>query len=65
MKKLNKGLRNALYLVLCAVLISSCAYGDKYNNEVVKSTKTGKYYLLRHNIGDTYHITELDSCAFK
>lgn len=65
MKTLKFRKLNLLHILLCAFLLGSCAYRDKYDKEIVKSTKTGKYYLLRHNVGDTYHITELDSCAFK
>lgn len=65
MKTLKFRKRNLLYILLCAVLLGSCAYRDKYDRLELTDEKTGKRYLLRHNLGDTYHITELDSCVCK
>lgn len=44
-------------LLLCAVL-SSCNNETQYDGLVLTDTITGKKYLLKHNVGDTYFIYE-------
>ena len=46
-----------ILLVSCC-LFSSCADGDKFDGLVLTDENTGKKYLLKHNIGDTYMIDE-------
>lgn len=46
-----------ILLVMCC-LFSSCADGDKFDGLVLTDENTGKKYLLKHNIGDTYMIDE-------
>lgn len=46
-----------IFLVMCC-LFSSCAYSDKFDGLVLTDENTGKKYLLKHNIMDTYMIDE-------
>ncbi len=46
-----------ILLVMCC-LFSSCADDDKFDGLVLTDENTGKKYLLKHNIGDTYMIDE-------
>jgi len=46
-----------ILLVMCC-LFSSCIDGSKYDRLVLTDENTGKKYLLKHNIGDTYMIDE-------
>ena len=46
-----------ILLVMCC-LFSSCADSDKFDGLVLTDEDTGKKYLLKHNIGDTYMIDE-------
>lgn len=47
--------------ILLAVVISlflACAYGNRYNDEVVVTSK-GDVLILVHNIGDTYFLRKV------
>lgn len=44
-------------LLLCTVL-SSCNNETQYDGLVLTDENTGKKYLLKHNVGDTYFIDE-------
>ena len=46
-----------ILLVMCC-LFSSCEDGNKYDGLVLTDENTGKKYLLKHNVGDTYMIDE-------
>ena len=47
----------SILLVMCC-LFSSCSDGSKFDGLVLTDENTGKKYLLKHNIGDTYMIYE-------
>jgi hypothetical protein len=60
MKKLNFTTKTAiaLYAMLAVVLFTGCSYGSKYDKLILTDQNTGKQYLIKHNIGDTYMIDE-------
>ena len=51
---------NRLVLALATVLsvLSSCSNDTQKDGLILTDPNTGKLYLLRHNIGDTYFINE-------
>ena len=51
---------NRLVLALATVLsvLSSCSNDTEKDGLILTDPNTGKLYLLRHNIGDTYFINE-------
>lgn len=55
--KLHSSAVLAAILLLCAVF-SSCRNDTEKNGMVVVDPNTGKQYLLKHNVGDTYFIYE-------
>ena len=46
-----------ILLVMCC-LFSSCNNEVHYHGLVLTDENTGKKYLLKHNVGDTYFIDE-------
>lgn len=60
MKKLNFTTKTtiALYAMLAVVLFTRCSDGSKYDKLILTDQNTGKQYLIKHNIGDTYMIDE-------
>jgi hypothetical protein len=46
-----------ILLVMCC-LFSSCNNEVQYDGLVLTDENTGKKYLLKHNVGDTYFIDE-------
>ena len=60
MKKLNFTTKTtiALYAMLVVVLFTGCSDGSKYDKLILTDQNTGKQYLIKHNIGDTYMIDE-------
>ncbi len=60
MKKLNFTTKTtiALYAMLAVVLFTGCSDGIKYDKLILTDQNTGKQYLIKHNIGDTYMIDE-------
>ena len=46
-----------LYTLLCTAVVS-CVKGSKYDGLILTDNKTGRQYLLKYNIGDTYMIDE-------
>lgn len=44
--------------MLCAVFLSSCNGDKSENGLIVVDPNTGKQYLLKHNVGDTYFVYE-------
>lgn len=48
-----------LFIVILVIAIfTGCSYGNKYDKLILTDQNTGKQYLLRYNIGDTYFISE-------
>lgn len=58
MKNLKSKLGYALCILLTCVLFS-CTTGKKYDGKIVKDAQ-GNYYILKHNVGDTYFIRTID-----
>ena len=60
MKKLNFTTKTAiaLYAMLAVVLFTGCSDGSKYDKLILTDQNTGKQYLIKHNIDDTYMIDE-------
>jgi len=58
MKNFRTKLSYALYTLLCVVLLSSCENEVEYDGLILTDTKTGRVYLLKHNVGDTYFVDE-------
>ena len=60
MKKLNFTTKTtiALYAMLAVVLFTGCSDWSKYDKLILTDQNTGKQYLIKHNIGDTYMIDE-------
>jgi hypothetical protein len=60
MKKLNFTTKTAiaLYAMLAVVLFTGCSDGSKYDKLILTDPNTGKQYLVKHNVGDTYMIDE-------
>ena len=46
-------------LVVVISLFLACSYGDRYNDEVVVTSK-GDVLILVHNVGDTYFLRKVD-----
>ena len=44
--------------VLLCVVLSSCNNDTQKNGLILTDPNTGKLYLLKHNVGDTYFIYE-------
>ena len=44
--------------MLAVVLFTGCSDGSKYDKLILTDQNTGKQYLIKHNIGDTYMIDE-------
>jgi hypothetical protein len=57
MKRFQKITKGVLYALLCVVILSGCD-GSKYDGLILTDTATGREYLLKHNILDTYFIDE-------
>ena len=51
-------MKNLIYIILVCVACISCSFEDQYAQLVVRDA-SGRYYLLKHNIGDTYFIDDL------
>lgn len=47
-------------LIILFFLMCGCN-ADRYDNHIVKDINTGKYYLLKHHIGDNYRIHDVDT----
>jgi len=47
-----------LFLILLLTSLSSCKDKSKFDGLILTDENTGKKYLLKHNIGDTYMIDE-------
>lgn len=48
----------AFVTVLLFSVLSSCSNDTQKDGLILTDPNTGKLYLLRHNIGDTYFINE-------
>ena len=60
MTKLNFTTKTAiaLYAMLAVVLFTGCSDVSKYDKLILTDPNTGKQYLMKHNVGDTYMIDE-------
>ena len=56
--RIKNGIKYFLYTLLCVVTLSSCTDGKKYDGLILTDNETGRIYLLKHNVGDTYMIDE-------
>ena len=57
MKYLRKKL--SYVLLLCLVIFSSCEGNEaEYDGLILTDIKTGRVYLLKHNMSDTYFVDE-------
>ena len=53
----NKTIKSILLLFVIVILFSACST-NKYDGLILTDENTGKKYLLKHNLGDTYFIDE-------
>jgi len=55
---MNRTMLNVMILSLLVAFISGCSDGSKYDKLILTDNNTGKQYLMKHNMGDTYYIDE-------
>ena len=53
-----------IILILWGCSILTSCDGSKFDKKVVKD-KDGNYYILKHHLGDTYFIDEVEGVSFE
>lgn len=49
-------MKKLILFLLVIFAFCSCRNGSEYDGLILKDPNTGVFYLLKHNIGDTYFI---------
>lgn len=54
----NFKIKYFIYMLIALIALSSCTNYDNYDGLILTDNETGRVYLLKHHIGDTYMIDE-------